>query len=564
MFWKKISLFFYLSLFNITPTTQAEKTDKKKSVSLESQYGHHFINIYQKIKRNYVDAIDHEEILLDGLRGLTKKLDPYSKPLVGTKKNYYEQLSKGTYGGVGMHLSKIKETLTILAVFPETPASKNGLQSGDQIIEIENKKTKTFSLGECSNLLKGEQGTTVSLKIRRPHENKVYPIKLKRERISFQDLSRTELIDKKNLYIQLKKFSKNVAKDFSNALKKTDLSSLNSIILDLRGNTGGLLSSSLDLLDEILKKDQVILHLKGKGKSKKQTKKTRSKNHIPDHIKIMVLIDEASASASEIVAGALQDLDRAVIIGKTSYGKGLVQKIYKVTDHINLKLTTARYLTPSGRLIQKKNYGEAKPQDPNAIFKTKSGRIVSQNGGITPDVISKREKAPTFIYQLDKQNLFLLFASSYKKLYDLTFPIKISSEILKSFEAFIENYELKYTLPGEKSLAHLSSSLADLKNLYADKNNTEIQKKVKDIETYYTNLRKNPLNQKEIKKWVIRRLKEKFSYTLKGKHEELKQNLKYDNTFLKAIQLANDEKTYKALLEPKPEILNKKTEKDSK
>lgn len=536
-------------------TTEHSKIMKTSHVKdLAQTYSHIYTEVFNKINQFYVDDINKKNILRRGIQGLMEPLDPYSKVLMGSRKAHYELLTKGSYGGVGMHLSNIKGILTILSTIPNSPARKARLKAGDQILEIDNRNIKNSTVTEAANLIKGKLNSIVTLKIKRPHENKFYTVELIRQKILIHDLPYADLIDENIFYIKLRKFSKHISHDFKKTLERSNKKHLQGIIIDLRGNSGGLLSSALKLLDDIIEKDNVILKIKGKYEKYNEIKKSKNHNFLSQKTKLIILIDEISASASEIVAGTLQDLDRAVIIGKTSFGKGLVQKIYKINKEINIKLTTSRYYTPSGRLIQKKKFGKNKQQEkPKEIlkFKTSRGRDVTANGGITPDIIIEQRKIPQFIKVLEKQRIFLLFAASYNKLYSLRFPLAIDNSIIKEFKKFIQDYDIKYTLRGEKELSKIKLSLESLNEFYDTNKNKKLSKNIENLESYFQSLKKNPFDYPLIKEWVKRRLNEKINRVLFGKSEEIKQSLIYDKVFQEAIKLIQNDKNYYKILAPK-------------
>jgi len=513
---------------------------------LEKKYTELYKKIAHHIEEKYVEKRNIEDIFKNGLYGLTKTLDPYSALLSTPKKNYYEDMKTGSYGGVGLHLSKIEEDLVILFVLPGSPSSKLNLKPGDKIKLINEENTKKLSLAQCSEKLKGKKNTYVDLTVKRDREKKTFKVKIKRGDISLRNVAFSDFIDKDTFYIKINSFSKDIDISLSKAFHVSKRANAKSLILDFRGNSGGLLSSSLALLDLIFDKKERILELRGQDGAVLEKHETKNSLHLDKKIKIFALIDEESASASEIVAGALQDLDRAVIIGSQSFGKGLVQKIYNIDRDISLKITTARYYTPSGRFLQKKDYYKGEDQK-TAHFQTRNGRTVTAKGGITPDLEIEEISPPLFIKALAQKNLFLSFVSTYEKLYQLKTPIEIGPEILKNFELYVKNHPLEYNLNGEHSYKKFKEELIEKEN-----NETEnIQAAIKSIDHYYKNLRDTRFHQEENKTWIKKELLKKFSYVLLGQEEEIRQEIKEDPSIKKALEISQDDLLYQSILEPK-------------
>ena len=357
-----------------------------------------------KVNEAYVDSVDENELLKSGIKGMLKPLDPYTKLVVGSSKDKLDMLRTGKYGGVGIQIGNIFDTLTVLNTFEDSPAYLEGLHIGDQIIKIDSNYTKGMKIPEVAKLIKGELETEVVLHVLRPSTKQKLEFPLTRSNIKVNDVPYWG-VDNNNIgYIRVNRFSRNTAKDFRKALLELAELDIDGLVIDLRSNSGGLLSNAISMLDKVV--DRGLLLLETKGRLERANKKfsSRAKPIIDPSVPIAVLINKSSASASEIFAGVLQDYDRAVIIGQKSFGKGLVQTVVNIDKDRALKLTTAKYYLPSGRLIQKADYLDNGfltdgLDTKDSLFTTKGGRVVKGGGGIYPDIKTDIQKKSPYIGQ---------------------------------------------------------------------------------------------------------------------------------------------------------------------
>ena len=419
------------------------------------------------LKDNYVDDINDLEIIKSGIKGLFKPLDPYTVFLEGSRKERLEMLTRGKYGGVGIQINTRRDTLIITGVMEDSPAYSEGLVIGDKIIMVDSTSTIGFTTKEVSALIKGEKGTEVTLGIYRPSTRRKYEYVLTRDQIVVKDVPYYGIDEDGIGYVRITKFSRYTARDFRVAMKSfSESDNLNGIVIDLRNNSGGLLRNALSILDNLVEKNTLLLSTRGRNKNSNSKKYARQNPIIDQDVPIAVLINKGSASASEIVAGTLQDLDRAVIMGEKSFGKGLVQSMFPINDSTKLKLTTAKYYTPSGRLIQKYDYLENGVltdglDKSDSTFYTLGGRKVKGGGGITPDITLSRNTIPPFVSGLWRQGLFLTFAATYVPSRDIQTPVVITNEIILNKEILsvlecamdrIENKEIKMNISTPSAL----------------------------------------------------------------------------------------------------------------
>ncbi len=351
-------------------------------------------SILMELNRSYVDSLPLDRIMRAGVDAMLEELDPYTVYIPEEENEDLQMMLSKTYGGIGAIIHKmVGENVIINEPYAGSPAEKYGLKCGDEIISIDGVPTKGLETKESSDRMKGKPGTTVVFKVKKVHTGDTVDVAIVRERIHFPDIEYAGMLNDTTGYILQTGFTDNVSGELRakfNALKKQGMKKL---VLDLRGNGGGLMSEAINIVSLFVPKGSLVVSSKGNTESSLHEFRT-SAEPIDTEIPIVVMIDGGSASSSEIVAGALQDMDRATVMGKRSYGKGLVQSIRPIAYNGQLKVTTAKYYTPSGRCVQAIDYSNRNedgsvghiPDSLTREFKTASGRIVRDGGGITPDV----------------------------------------------------------------------------------------------------------------------------------------------------------------------------------
>lgn len=411
-----------------------------------------FGSVFKYISNNYVDEIDPDELMKYGIDGILENLDPYTVYYDESETEDIDMLTSGAYTGLGISVAVKDSLLTIMGVRQGFPAQKSGIRIGDRLYKIDSVVTLYKTPRDLRYFTKGEPGSKCTFWILRDGLKDTLRYDLVREQIQIRNVSYSGFIDEGIGYIKLERFSRNSAKEVRmalNSLKMKD--SLDGLVLDLRDNPGGLLDAAVSICELFVPQGSVIVTTKGRKSNEEYTYRSYQQPMEPD-LPLAVLINENSASASEIVAGAMQDLDRAVIIGRRSYGKGLVQSVFDVPYKGSLKITTAKYYTPSGRCIQKleliKNrYKDGQlPQLPDtSIFYTSNKRIVTENVGIKPDTIIATEQYPGYVNELINSNQIFNFANYYSSKFE-NLPQGIHSEqgIINEFGKFLQTRKYAY------------------------------------------------------------------------------------------------------------------------
>ena len=388
-----------------------------------------FTTLFKEINMNYVDETNPAELMQKSVKHMLKELDPYTTYMNEQDVEKARIYHSGAYVGIGASINSQKNKLIIVEVYKNLAADKAGLKSGDEIIKIEGLDVSALE-ESATQFLNGKKNTTVTLTYRRNGEDK--EIVVTRGDITPKAVPVSKLLENGVGYIALDRFSKTASSEVESALKLMLIDEAKGIILDLRNNPGGLLQEAVKIVNLFVPKGQLVVSTKSNIETYNQTFFTKAQPLSLD-IPLVILINQKSASASEIVAGALQDLDRAVIVGKRSFGKGLVQKPTKLPYGSQLKVTISRYYTPSGRCIQALNYRDRK-EDGSAIrykineytaFKTKNGRTVYDGGGISPDIVIGNDASNKFIESLLNSSVVFDFANLY-----------YHNNTLKTFEDF--------------------------------------------------------------------------------------------------------------------------------
>jgi len=516
-----------------------------------------FTNIFKELNTYYVDPIEPGKLVKTGVDAMLEDLDPYTNYYTESDIEEYEFQTTGKYGGIGANMRKKDDLVQVGEVHEDGPAHKAGLHPGDQLIAVDNQSVKGKSLDDISLLLKGAPGTQVTLKVKDFYTGLESSKIITRGEIEVSSVPFYSLVgpNKDVAFVRLTQFTPGCSRLVKNALDSMRQAKpqLAGVVLDLRNNPGGLLDEAVSICNLFTDAGQLVVSTKGKVKEWDKDFATQGKawdNKIP----VAVLINHSSASASEIVAGTLQDLDRGVVIGERSYGKGLVQVTKTLGYNARLKLTTAKYYTPSGRCIQALDYSHRNedgsvgfvPDSLKQEFKTKNGRKVLSGGGVEPDVAVENTEISKLAVTLYVKSYFFDYANQYAKQHPNIAPagsFALSKEDFSAFSKWLENKDYSYKTETEIVLDSLKA-IAN-REKYFD----AIQTDYKALQTKVSHDKNQDLlkHQQEITELLENEIVSRYYY-LKGRIEN---GLKHDKDFDTALELIAKPDKYSALLQPK-------------
>ncbi|MDC1188590.1 S41 family peptidase [Flavobacteriales bacterium] len=428
-----------------------------------------FTEVYKQVNSLYVDGTQPGELMKVGIDAMLKSLDPYTVYYPESDIEDYKLMTTGQYGGIGARIRKIDDFVVVGEPYVGFPAFKAGLRGGDVILKVDGKDVKGKSTSDLSKILKGNPGTSITVTIQRPGTEADFEVSFKREKVQIKSVPYQGMITENVGYIKMKSFTRNVSKEVKTAfleLKKNP--NFQSLVFDLRGNPGGLLHEAINIVGLFTKKGVKVVETRGKIEEWTKIYKTLNAP-LDKEIPIVILVDGGSASASEIVSGALQDFDRAVILGSNTYGKGLVQTTRNLKYNTSIKVTTAKYYIPSGRCIQAIDYAH-KDEDGNpkkipdsllTEFKTQNGRLVLDGAGIKPDVEKDSEKYGAITRALLSKNHVFNFATKYVLEHDSISNAKnfrLTDDEYQSFITYLLDNEYDYQTSTGKGLKALKKS----------------------------------------------------------------------------------------------------------
>lgn len=542
---KIIILLFSFILTGSTLNAQEEDKGFELSKNLEI-----FSSVYKNLHLNYVDDINPGDLMKTAIDAMLAKLDPYTNYIPESDIEDVKLQLMGQYGGIGALIHEQNGNIIISEPYEGLPADKAGLKAGDLILEVNGHVAKGKNSDQVREFLRGQAGSEIKIKVLR--DGKEIEKNFKREEITLGNVPYSGMIKNEIGYIKLNEFTKDASNNVLNAFKelKSKNPNIKGLILDLRANGGGLLTDAVNIVNIFVDKGQNIVSTKGKIAEKNQSFKTQYPS-VDKNIPIVVLVDNYSASASEIVAGSLQDLDRAVIMGQRTYGKGLVQNIIPLTYNAQMKVTISKYYIPSGRCIQaidyshRDNNGKANmiPDSLKTAFKTKGGRIVYDGFGIEPDVLIEPEYASPLTYAIITKFLAFEFASEFVKNNPTIAPakeFKITADIYNKFIDFIKDKDYSYSTITEKML----SELEDMSK--KEKYGKEIENTIEELKLKIENDKKNDLIKfkDDIKEILLSEIVVRYYYQ-KGRIEALVQ---IDPEVEQAIQLLQNPTQYNKIL----------------
>lgn len=411
--------------------------------------------LFRELNLFYVDEVSPNKLVKTSIDQMLESLDPYTNYISEDQIEDFRFMTTGEYAGIGALISKQNDKVVIAEPYEGFPAQKFGIKAGDIILEVSGKETKNMNTEDVSSLLKGPANKPVKIKLQRPGAKKPYTVDVVREKISIDAVPYYGMLDNKTAYIRLSNFTANCSKEVQKAfLELKEKNNPESLILDLRGNPGGLLNESVKIVNFFVPKGEEIVSTKGKVKQWDKVYKATAEP-MDTTIKLAVLVNRGSASASEIVAGAIQDLDRGIVVGSRTFGKGLVQTTRDLSYNTKLKVTTAKYYIPSGRCIQALDYSNRNEDGsvghvPDSLiteFTTKKGRKVYDGGGVVPDVKIEPEKLSTLSIELITRFMVFDFSTKFSNENE-TIPqpeeFEITDDIYAQFTEYIKANEFNY------------------------------------------------------------------------------------------------------------------------
>ena len=539
---------FLVGIISIAATNTTEYFEISKNLEI-------FVSLYKELNSYYVDDIDPNEFMKEGIDAMLLSLDPYTTYYSEAEIENYRFETTGKYGGIGSLIKKDEDYIIISEPYANYPADKAGLIAGDKIVMVDGNIVKGKSSEEVSKYLKGEPGTKITVNILRPQadgKDKEMNLEIIREEVKVKNVPFYGLVEKDIAYIKLSNFTQQAGKEVEDAFKalKKQNPNLKGVVLDVRGNPGGLLHEAVNISNVFIPKGELVVFTKGKVAEWDKDFKTINEP-VDIQIPLVVLTNRGSASASEIVSGAIQDLDRGVIIGQKTFGKGLVQTTRKLTYNTQLKVTTAKYYIPSGRCIQAINYAEKDedgavkrlPDSLKVAFKTNNGRIVYDGGGIDPDFETKVEYLSDISISLARKDLIFDYATVYKAknptLHD-GIKFRVTDAEYQVFVSWLQDKDYDYTTESEALLAEFKSTAEDEQYFSA------LSKEYEDLLAKIHHDKKNDLQKQshEIKRLLENELVTRYYY----REGAIENSFDYDIEMKKAVELLNNPTLYKAAL----------------
>jgi carboxyl-terminal processing protease len=509
-----------------------------------------YATLFRELNTHYVDGIDPEVLVEESIKAMLESLDPYTTYIPASMLEAYRTSTTGEYGGIGAIVGRKNGINTVIMPYKGFPAYEAGLKIGDLIFKIDGKDLKDKSSSDISELLKGNPNTPVKLAIKRFNRKDTFEVTLNRAKITIDNIPYYGLLEDQIGYIRLSDFTTNAGKEVNDALQALKKQGAENIILDLRGNPGGLLNEAINVANVFVPKGQEIVSTKGKVTTWDQVY-TAPVNAVDTDIPLVVLTNSGTASASEIVSGVVQDYDRGVLIGKRTFGKGLVQATRPLPYDAQLKVTTAKYYIPSGRSIQaidyaKKNEDGSVAKIPDSLmvaYKTRAGRTVYDGGGIAPDIEVEVEYYSHILLSLVNQSIFFDYATKYY--YD--HPTIVSPSEFQLTDAEYDEFlswvkEKDFELKGELDVVIKNLELAAKNEQYYNgisSQLTALKSKIEQVKSNYLI---------EFKKEAKTLLQEDIISRYYLYPGVLEASLNYDPTVTEAISVLNDQPKYNKLL----------------
>lgn len=507
-----------------------------------------FSDVYKEVATLYVDEVSPEKMMRSGVDAMLSELDPYTVFIDEGEQQQMEIISQGTYGGIGIDAGFRGDQIVVIAPLEGYPAERAGIRPGDVILSVNEVSVEGMSPEEVQQLTIGDAGTSLTITLKRTGIEDPLTFDLVRERIEVKNIEYAGLIDERDklAYLQLTRFGQRSADELREKLLgfKND-QGLNGLILDLRNNPGGLLNEAVDIVDKFIEPGVTIVETKGRIENQNSVFVSDEPALFED-LPIVVLMNRGSASASEVVAGALQDLDRAVVVGQTSFGKGLVQTIRPLSYNTSLKITISQYYIPSGRSIQSVDYANGNSVDGRQIpdslrraFTTKNGRTVYDGLGIEPDIIIDEDEDSRARMALLQNNKFFFFIADYLAANGNEME---PDNLYSRFIDYLDEQNFDYRISAEQ---HLDQLIASSDNFYDERQSLELISELRQsIE------RKKEQDLQNNREFIEQRLREEWASQTGTKELRIQNRLRTDQAVLKAIELIENNSEYNAIINP--------------
>lgn len=549
---KKLNIALALSIIAACAMPIAFAQSKQNNNAAVARNLDIFNSVFKELNAFYVDTINAQKSIETAINAMLDGIDPYTEYIPPKNQDDFMTISTGEYGGIGSVIMESKGGVYISEPYENSPAARAGLRAGDKIVMIDNDSVKGWNSSKVSEHLKGQANTRLSITVERPYHDGNITVNITREKIKINSVPYFGVVRGNIGYISLTTFNQNSPDEVRNALvalKKN--SAVKAIALDLRGNGGGLLESAVQIVGMFVPKGTQVLQTRGRFKQTEKTYKT-TQEPIDTRIPLIVMIDGGSASSAEITAGSLQDLDRAVIVGARSFGKGLVQTTRQIPYDGLLKVTISKYYIPSGRLIQAIDYSHRNPDGSVAripdslttVFHTANGREVRDGGGITPDVKIKYPTVNRLVYNIVRDNWAFNFATKYAAEHTAIAPAEdftVTDSLYAEFKKFINPAEFKYDKVCEDRLKNLREA-AEAEGYMTDSTKAEF--------AVLERLLKHDLNhdldthRKEIAEILGAEILKRYYY----QRGQIIDALKYDETIDKVAEILAKNGEYEKIL----------------
>lgn len=509
-----------------------------------------FASLFREVNNLYVDEINPNQLMRTGIDAMLNSLDPYTNYIPEDEVEDFRTQNTGQYGGIGAVTRQFGKRVVVSMVLAGYPAAKGGLKIGDEIVKMDDVELSRLTMEQSNQLMRGQIGKPVKLTFRRPGSDALIDLEFKRETIKIKNVPYFGMVSEHVGYVTLTDFTEDAAKEVKNAVVALKEKGATSIVLDLRGNPGGILQEAVALCNIFLPKGKHVVSQRGKLKENTINYKTEF-TPIDLEMPVVVLMDRGSASASEIVGGTLQDYDRAVIMGEKSYGKGLVQMSRPLTYRSMVKITTAKYYTPTGRCIQVMDYSHRRPDGsvvtvPDSLkkeFKTTNGRTVYDGGGIDPDVALATTETPEIAQALYYNGYFFDYATQYCLKHPTIAPsgqFDLTDQEYQEFVNWVSQKGIQYESRLDKLVQDLAKQSKE-ENLYGD-----LKTQIDQVSTKIEQARKNDLNtHKETLKSL---LAQEIAIRYYFERGSVETKFRYDKELKAAIRLLNNPAEYKKIL----------------